>query len=695
MRFEDIISRFDEKITAKTTLGEAIQQMLKHKWNLLPVTNEDGKLIGVFTRSEMYQMILEGNGLETPIKDSIKKDNFTLQSDTPFEKVEKLVRKSPVGTGVVLQESGKVAGLFTKTDMVLALLDSSNLLKEQMETVLAHAPIGVFMTDEHSVITYCNDRICELSGKKHSGILHHNMLSVFPELEGLIDKQDQQEYPNFISMSFPKYKTVVYLTTYQRHGGHKGYIALFHDISEIERMSEDLQTVRNLKKMLETALENAYDGIIMTDKKGRVEMVNPPLLELFDLTREQVVGRKIDDVLPNLKLSHVFETQMAEFSDFQERNGITYIVHRIPIMQDGLVIGAIGKIMFRQLHEVNKLLKKLQQVENKANFYQKQLKQSESARFSWEHINSMDPYMEKLKRSAAKAAKGRSTILIRGESGTGKELFAHAIHNGSARCDEKFIEVNCAAIPEDLLESEFFGYEEGAFTGAKQKGKIGKFDLANGGTLFLDEVGDMSLSLQAKLLRVLQEREFYRVGGTTRIKVDVRIIAATNRNLEEMVKNGLFREDLYYRLNVISLLIPPLRERRRDIEYLIQIIMKDLNRLLGTSITGISSLAMTALLQYEWPGNVRELKNVLERAMTFAEHGKIQKEDLPDYMVQEEKIIRQPMGNLFEDAEIQAIQKALDQAKGNKAEAARFLGISRSGLYEKIKKYSLVNKSVR
>ncbi|WP_163102942.1 sigma-54-dependent Fis family transcriptional regulator [Peribacillus alkalitolerans] len=695
IRFEEIISRFEGKITAETTLGEAIQYMLRHKWNLLPVTDEGGKLIGVFTRSEMYKMILEGHELQTPIEGSIKKEAFTLRTDTPFEQVEKMVQKSPVGTGVVLQQSGEVAGLFTKTDMVLALLDSSNLLKEQFETILSHAPIGVFMTNEHSVITYCNDRLCAMSGKRLSEILQHQMTRIFPELEGLVHTRDKQEDRKFISMTFPKYKTVVFLTTYQRPDEQKGYIALFHDISEIERMAEDLQTVKNLKIMLETALENAYDGIIMTDKNGLVEMVNPPLLELFDLTREQVMGHRINDVLPTLQLSHVFETQMAEFSDFQERNGISYIVHRIPIMQDGQVIGAIGKIMFRQLHEVNKLLKKLQKVENKANFYQKQFKQSESARFSWEHIYSVDPYMEKLKRSAAKAAKGRSTILIRGESGTGKELFAHAIHNGSARCDEKFVEVNCAAIPEDLLESEFFGYEEGAFTGAKQKGKIGKFDLANGGTLFLDEVGDMSLSLQAKLLRVLQEREFYRVGGTTRIKVDVRIIAATNRNLEEMVKNGQFREDLYYRLNVISLLIPPLRERRRDVDSLIQIIMKDLNRLLGTSITGISSLARTALLQYEWPGNVRELKNVLERAMTFAEHGKIQKEDLPDYMIYEEKIMRQPMGNLFEDAEIQAIQKALDQAKGNKAEAARLLGISRSGLYEKIKKYSLVNKSVR
>ncbi|WP_108672192.1 sigma-54-dependent Fis family transcriptional regulator [Peribacillus acanthi] len=695
IRFEDIISRFDGKITEETTLGEAIQYMLHHKWNLVPVTDKGGKLTGVFTRSEMYKMILEEKELTTPIRDAIKTQAFTLQTDTPFEIVEKMVQNSPVGTGVVLNPSGGVAGLFTKTDMVLALLESSNLLKEQMETILQHSPIGVLMTDENSMVTYINDRICEMSGKSPSDLLQINLVCLFPEFAELLQRQNTKGEAEYISLSFPRCKTVAYLTTYQRMGGQKGYIALFHDISELERISLDLETVKNLKRMLETALENAYDGIIMTDKKGRVEMVSPPFLELFNLDKSRIIGRKIDEVLPSLKLTHVFETQMAEFSDFQEENGISYIVHRIPIMQDGVVIGVIGKIMFRHLHEVNNLLKKLQKAENKANFYKKQYKQSESARFSWEHIHSNDPYMEKLKRSAAKAAKGRSTILIRGESGTGKELFAHAIHNGSARCEEKFVEVNCAAIPEDLLESEFFGYEEGAFTGAKQKGKIGKFDLANGGTLFLDEVGDMSLSLQAKLLRVLQEREFYRVGGTTRIKVDVRIIAATNRNLEEMVKNGSFREDLYYRLNVISFRIPALRERPRDIEVLMEVIIEEMNRLLGTSITGISSLARNAFLEYHWPGNVRELKNVLERAMTFAEHGKIKIEDLPEYMNKIESFQTFPAGTLYEESEKKAIQKALLQSRGNKAEAARLLGISRSGLYEKIKKFDITTQSVR
>jgi len=578
IEFNQLLTPVDCIVTEDTTLTEAISLMNRKKWNLLPVTDTSRKLVGVFTRSGLFQMVMEGMPLTTPIKKYIKEQVETLPIDTPYEKIEMIVKNSQVGTGVVIDNQDHVVGILTKTDMVMSLLQTS----------------------------------------------------------------------------------------------------------------QELKTVKTLKRTLETALDHAYDGIVMTDEKKNIQMVSPPLLELFNLQRESVLFKPVAKVLPTLLLDNVYHSETAEVSGFLEINGIKYIVHRIPILEEGKVIGAIGKIVFRQLNEVSELFKKLQKAESKASFYHQQFQKSESARFTWEHLLTVDPYMEKLKKSAAKAAKGRSTILIRGESGTGKELFAQAIHNSSARSAGKFIVVNCAAIPEDLLESEFFGYDEGAFTGARQKGKLGKFDLANGGTLFLDEVGDMSLSLQAKLLRVLQEREFYRVGGTIRIQVDVRIIAATNRNLEEMVKAGLFREDLYYRLNVISLYVPPLRDRLYDTDHLIGSFMIELNQILGTTITGIDNRARDAMLSYSWPGNVRELRNVMERAMTFAENGKIRFEDLPDYLVKQVSI-KEPSLNvtLVENAELEAIKKALIQVQGNKVKAARLLGISRSGLYEKIKKYKL------
>jgi PAS domain S-box-containing protein len=679
IEFRNIVTPVDCQITEETSLRAALEIFKQKKWNLLPVTDNSRNLQGVFTRSGLYQMILDGHPLEKPIHQYIKKDVQTIRVDTPYRRIEQIVKTSKVGTGVVLDENNKVIGLLTKTEMVLALLKSANTLKDQLETVLKHSNIGVLMTDENFQIIYANEAFSKISGRSLKSINSKHLDEVIP---GLPNESDAHYH-------YEKFKSILHISPYETVNHSQGKIILLQDISEIEKMAEELQTVKKLKLTIETTLEHAYDGILMTDEQNVITMVSPPLLELFNLDKSEVLHKPVEKVLPQLKLSNVFKTETAEVSDFNERHGIKYIVHRIPIKKDGKVIGAIGKVMFRQLNEVSDLFKKLQKAENKASFYHQQLQKSESARFTWDHIFSEDPYMEKLKKSAAKAAKGRSTVLIRGESGTGKELFAHAIHNSSARSDGKFVVVNCAAIPEDLLESEFFGYEEGAFTGAKQRGKIGKFDLANGGTLFLDEIGDMSLSLQAKLLRVLQEREFYRVGGNVRVKVDVRIIAATNRNLEEMVKEGEFREDLYYRLNVISLNIPPLRERVQDVEHLITKLMKELNSMLGTSITGISTQAKSALLQYDWPGNVRELRNVLERAMTFAEYGKIQAEDLPDYLISQiSKPVIQKV-SLAEDAELGAIKMALTQANGNKAKAARLLGISRSGLYEKIKKYQL------
>lgn len=575
---KEMITPIPYQIKENTTLIEALNIMKEEKYGLLPVVDEDLKLMGVFTRSKLFQMVKQEKSLTTPIKEFVKKEVYSLKEDTPFKELQEIVRNSSVGTGVVVDAENRVIGLFTKADMVMGLLNVTKTL--------------------------------------------------------------------------------------------------------------------NLKQSLQTAMDHAYDGILLADETQTIQMVSPSLLELFNMDYQDVLHKKTNQVFPHFQIAKIYESEEADISDFHEINGIKYIIHRIPVIQEGRVVGAIVKIMYRQLNEVNELFKRLQKAENKASFYHTELKKSENARFTWDHIITEHPVMEKIKKSAAKAAKGRSTILIRGESGTGKELFAHAAHNSSARKDGKFVVVNCAAIPEDLLESEFFGYEDGAFTGARSRGKIGKFDLANGGSLFLDEIGDMSLNLQAKLLRVLQEREFYRVGGTKRIHVDVRIIAATNRNLEEMVKEGIFREDLYYRLNVISLFIPPLRERMMDIQILSEKIMSELNRVIGTSITGFEPRAKQILMTYHWPGNVRELRNVMERAMTFAEHGKIKVEDLPDYMLGSAHVLVEETAvtqeeSMVESAERHAIEAALTRTKGNKAKAAKMLGISRSSLYDKLRKYQL------
>lgn len=438
---------------------------------------------------------------------------------------------------------------------------------------------------------------------------------------------------------------------------------------------------------METIIEQGNDGLVLVDEEGKINFVNQKMLELFSCSKEDLLGQSIDQRLPQLKLKEAMKTGRPDVFGWFEENGILYQVHRLPVLKDGKVTGVIGKVVFRHLDQMGELFEKL---DRKKDSKRIEKHQPDTARFTWKHMISSDPEVERLKRCAKKAAKGDSTILIRGESGTGKELIAHAIHRDSRRRNGPFITINCAAVPEHLMEAEFFGYNEGAFTGAGKKGKPGKLELADGGTLFLDEIGDMSLKLQAKLLRVFEEKSFYRVGGTRRIYTDVRIIAATNQSLEEMMEKGAFREDLFYRLNVIAFKIPPLRKRKQDILPICRQFIKELNQKRMTSITGMTPEVIRALMNYDWPGNVRELKNVLERAMIFAEHGSIRLEDLPAFLRDNKHTSWKQERGLLEQAEKNAIRQALYQTEGNKVRAARLLGVSRSVLYEKLKKYQLM-----
>lgn len=300
--------------------------------------------------------------------------------------------------------------------------------------------------------------------------------------------------------------------------------------------------------------------------------------------------------------------------------------------------------------------------------------------------------MKKLRRLAERVSKGEATILLTGESGTGKGVFAQAIHNSSSRSEQAFIPINCAAIPENLLESELFGYEEGAFTGAVKGGRVGRLEMANHGTLFLDEIGDMPLAMQAKILRVLQERSFERVGGRKTIHVDVRVIAATNKDLQQLIQEGKFRLDLFYRLSVINIHLPPLRDRGQDVLLLVSRIIENLNQKYGMEVDGIHPKVERLFLENSWPGNIRQLENILEYAFNMLREDEflIDCEHLPDEFCCDSKhSSRVCMVETIAQAEKEAIIRAIRQSGGNKKEAAKLLGIPRSSLYEKINKLGL------
>ncbi|MGE5702253.1 MAG: sigma 54-interacting transcriptional regulator [Clostridia bacterium] len=686
LALRNIMTPLSETLMATDSLAKAIDMLKRLKWNTVPVTNEDGRLIGAFTKSTLHQMLLEGKALDTPVASYIRTENIaSIPINVEYEALEQIILTSEVGTGIIVDETDQVIGLITKTDVIFTLFRKTRLLKEQLEEILDTSQLGALMTDGNRQILYVNQHLCNMLGKREAELLNLDLQQLIPLENTDLKKEIHRQ------LQLGTQQVIVRLSTYQTVLGQQGIIALVQPMSEVEKMAQELESAKKWKSLLQTVIDHAYDGLVMINEKQEVTFISQSLLELFELDGERTAFASIDTLLPQLKLGGVLKTGVADVSDFMEVKGIAYIVHRIPVFQGEELIGAVGKIVFRQLLEVRERFRKFETSEKKVHAAIEHLRKSEGARFTFEQIITKDPQMEKVIRSVNKAAKGRSTILIRGESGTGKELFAHAIHSMSSRHTGPFVSVNCAAIPEHLLESEFFGYEEGAFTGAKQKGKQGKFDLAHGGTLFLDEVGDMSLTLQAKLLRVLQEKEFYRVGGTERIQVDVRIIAATHRFLEEMVELGQFREDLFYRLNVISVEIPPLRKRKDDILLLSECFLEELNKQEGTSVTGLDPSVQKLMQEYAWPGNVRELRNVLERATIFAEHGRVQLEDLPDYLLKKatsESGTEQEdaQGSLLEQAERSAIRQALAQTNGNKTKAAQLLGISRSVLYEKLRR---------
>ena len=434
-------------------------------------------------------------------------------------------------------------------------------------------------------------------------------------------------------------------------------------------------------------------GINFVDENGKVIRLNKAMLDYFKFTHD-VEGRHIYEIEPTSRLPIVLQTRKAEIGQRHRfADGREAIVHRIPVIDNGKLIGALGIILFGDVQDVYLLAERNRLLLNKLAHYEKE-KSPYQAKYGLHDILGDSPDTRACKEQVRRIARSNSNVLIIGESGVGKELFAHAIHLESPRRDAPFVRLNCAAIPETLLESELFGYVEGAFTGAKKGGQAGKFELAEGGTLFLDEIGDMPYAMQAKLLRVLQEREFERVGGKEIIRVNVRVISATNVELESLVQTGGFRRDLFYRLNVLSLKIGPLRERREDIPNLVYHFLGQIYQENGCYAT-ISQECLAALARYSWPGNIRELRNVVEKIALEAEGRVSRLEDMPAY-------IRRNLGNssvpldkskglraLLAQVEADSIRQALEQCGGCKTQAAAWLQIPKMRLYRKLKQFKL------
>lgn len=480
-----------------------------------------------------------------------------------------------------------------------------------------------------------------------------------------------------------------------------GAFSVFKDMTEVMNLAEEITNLKEIQTMLQAIIQSSDEAISVVDENGSGLLINPAYSRLTGLSKEEIIGKPAS--------ADISEGESVHMKVLQTRRAVRGVAMRVgpnkkevvvnvaPVIVDGKLKGSVGVI--HDVSEIETLNRELKRA--------RQIIRTLEAKYSFEDIIGRSEEMTIAVEQARLGAKTPATVLLRGESGTGKELFAHAIHNGSDRKYNKFIRVNCAALTESLLESELFGYEEGAFSGAKRGGKRGLFEEANNGSIFLDEIGELTANTQAKLLRVLQEKEITRVGGTKPIQINVRVIAATNVNLEKGIANGTFREDLYYRLNRMPIHIPPLRKRKEDIPLLCNRLIQKINQEYGRNVESITDAALKKLMEYDWPGNVRELENILGRAIIFMNYNEVCLDEhyVPELVKNENRKQNhfdpidtdntQTLAQLVEQYESRKILQTLQQMRGNKTLTARYLGLSVRNLYYKLEKYGIANDGMQ
>ncbi|QRG69821.1 sigma 54-interacting transcriptional regulator [Brevibacillus choshinensis] len=587
-----------------------------------------------------------------------------------------------------------VMKLIRERDKLIAVMTQNERERETMLDSTHDAIIGV---NRRGIITLFNKAAERLMGIDASKVLDTKVTERIPNTRlhivletGTPELNQEQILPNQTRIITNR------VPVRNERGEVVGAVAIFRDITEIMALAEEVTDLKELQSMLQAIIDSSDEAISVVDRNGNGLLINPAYTRLTGLTPDEIIGKPA-----TVDISEGESMHMQVLRTKKPVRGVPMklglkrkdvVVNVAPVMVDGELKGSVGVI-----HDVSEFKRLTEELEKA-----RRIIRTLEAKYSFADIIGYSEPMRAAMDQAQKAALTPATVLLRGESGTGKELFAHAIHNASERKYKQFIRVNCAAISESLLESELFGYEEGAFTGARRGGKRGLFEEASGGTIFLDEIGELSMSMQVMLLRVLQEREVVRVGGTKPIPIDVRIITATHVNLESAISAGKFREDLYYRLHVVPIQIPPLRQRLEDIKPLAMHLLRKYNLEYGRNVEEIDEQALQQLLSYHWPGNVRELENVLGRAMI---HMRIyERTILPEHLPPLDRRLAstssdprkgtgasgKTLKEAVEEAERDHILRELAAASGNRTLAAKRLDISIRSLYYKLEKLGIV-----
>ncbi|MGG4490116.1 sigma 54-interacting transcriptional regulator [Metabacillus idriensis] len=640
------------------------------------------KKLGILTSSEWKPLL----------SDQI---NIVIEATGSNEVFEDLLQCRSRNTVII---PGSVAHIISnlinqKEDLITALKD----ITHKHETIFDSTNDGMIVIDDKERLILFNKTAERMTGLKKGDVIGRLIEEMIPSsrLPRILKTKEVEMNQEQVLENGLKIITTR-IPIFDDSGTLLGALSLFKDITDIVNLAEEMTNLKEIQTLLQAIIQSSDEAITVVDEEGRGILINPAYSRMTGLTEEQVLGKPATADISEGESMHmkVLETRRP-VRGVRMKVGPgkkDVIVNVAPIIVDGILKGSVGII--HDMSEIQTLTTELHRA--------RQIIRTLEAKYAFEDIIGGSEEIKLAIEQAKLGAKTPATVLLRGESGTGKELFAHAIHNASDRKYNKFIRVNCAAISETLLESELFGYEEGAFSGAKRGGKRGFFEEANKGSIFLDEIGELSANVQAKLLRVLQEKEIVRVGSTKSIPINVRVIAATNINIEKAMADGTFREDLYYRLNRYPISIPPLRNRKSDIPMLALHLIRKLNQDYGRSIEGIDDSALDMLVAHSWPGNVRELENVLGRAMIFMKYNEteISAQHLPELSQDDEKksgVIayslegsdNRTLAESIEQLEEVLIREALNKHHFNRTKTALSLGISLRNLYYKIEKYNL------
>ncbi|MDY6862442.1 MAG: sigma 54-interacting transcriptional regulator [Thermodesulfobacteriota bacterium] len=685
---KDILIKDYPALSNSSTVAESLSLLVQNNLKAIPIIDKSSHIIGMITGPDILKFVAEGKDINHNISDDLLKEIFIANENSSiFDTWKSHTIISPI-IGAV-DSHNKFSGIITEGDLLNAYQKQLDFLLEELQLIHNSAYNGMIVVDKRGIIRMFNTIAETISGVMANEALGKEVEQIIPGLD--LMKVIQLQKPEINQkLKIGTYSILLNKTPIIYNGEVLGAIGVFQDLTQLESTFKELNDLKAVTKTLEMIFESALEAIVVVDKNCNILYCNQKYADFLKTPKSEVIGKPITRLARKSKLNQTISTGIAEIGKtLKVNNNKTLVVNRIPLKDNyGKIIGAVGVTIFKDIDELKDIAQKFKLLETRVKLYKKELENIRSTKFTFRNFIGKSRVIKEIKKTAIIASKTALPVLIIGETGTGKELLAHAIHQYSPRKEKDFIGINCAAIPKELLESELFGYEKGAFTGARSKGKPGKFELADKGTLFLDEIGDMPLEMQAKLLRVLQEREIERVGGIKPIEVDFRLIAATNQDIEDMVKIGKFRGDLFYRLNAIKINLPPLRERREDIGVSINHFLK--NKSKETGKIEITHEAANLLTNYNWPGNVRELNNVLETTLNFIENNRIDIKHLPSYitnLTRKSGIISPSNIKSLSDLEKEAILKTIKFTKGNMAKSSKLLGIHRTVLYKKLKKY--------